>query len=380
MIYSEYGTTGLRVSAVGFGGMRFDMSKSEDENAELLLYAHDKGVNYFDTAPFYCKDKSEIIFGRAFKQMADRHASFYVSTKGSPVELDTADKARAAVEKSLKRLNVDAIDFYHVWCVRTLDQYELAMKKGGQYEGLMKCKEQGLIKHIAVSTHLPGNKIGRIVEERRFEGILMGVNILNFLFRWEGVRAAHDAGLGVVAMNPLSGGVIPEQERRLSFLAGPGETPTEAALRFCISCPQITDTHVGYTTKEHIDTACRVAEASSPFTRKDIERIKAHVSTNMVSLCTGCGYCLDVCPQNIPVPGYMQYYNEKPLCDKTDKEMVDLLKFQRSFGILAEREGEAGDCVACGACEEACTQHLDITERLKQIAGWEEELKKAKTQ
>ena len=136
MICNEYGSTGAKVSVVGFGGMRFDTSKSNEENAGLLLYAKDKGINYFDTAPGYCQDKSEDIFGSAFEQMADARDEFYVSTKGMPTELDTADKAIEAVEKSLKRLKVERIDFYHVWCIRDLEHYKLAMKKGGQYEGL----------------------------------------------------------------------------------------------------------------------------------------------------------------------------------------------------------------------------------------------------
>ena len=43
---------GKKVSAIGFGGMRFDISKSKEENAELLHYANAKGINYFDTAPY----------------------------------------------------------------------------------------------------------------------------------------------------------------------------------------------------------------------------------------------------------------------------------------------------------------------------------------
>ena len=88
MIYKEYGKTGKKVSAVGFGGMRFDISKSKEENAELLRYANAKGINYFDTAPNYCKDQSEDIFGIAFKNMSK---DFYVSTKGNPKKFNTAD-------------------------------------------------------------------------------------------------------------------------------------------------------------------------------------------------------------------------------------------------------------------------------------------------
>lgn len=376
MIYCEYGKTGAKVSAVGFGGMRFDESKSNEENAQLLLYAQSKGINYFDTAPVYCSDTSEDIFGIALKQIAEDRGDYYVSTKGMPVDLDTADKARAAVEKSLKRLNTDRIDFYHIWCIRRWDQYELAMKRGGQYEGLMRCKEEGLIDNIVISTHLTDSQIREIIRNNEFEGVLLGVNVLNFPYRWEGIQAAYEANLGVVAMNPLSGGLIPQHEKQFAFLAQSNETPTEAALRFCINCPQITVTLVGFTTKEHIDTACRIAEVSKSFTEEEIDRIRANVSQNMNALCTGCGYCLKCCPENIPIANYMQIYNEKPLFKRSNKEMLEKIEFNHKWGLLADRLADAGACTECAACEEACTQHLNIIDRLKEIAAWEQTLKK----
>lgn len=374
MIYKEYGKAGINVSAVGFGGMRFDLKKSNEENAELLIYAKEKGINYLDTAPGYCEDKSEDIFGIAIDQMSDVRDEFYVSTKGMPTEFDTADKARAAVEKSLKRLKTDYLDFYHVWCIRTMEQYELAMKKGGQYEGLMKCKEEGLIKNIVVSTHLPGNNIETIINDGNFAGVLMGVNILNFPYRWQGVEAAYAGGYGVVAMNPLSGGLIPQFEKDLGFLAAEGETPVEAAIRFCVSCPQITISLIGFTTKQHIDAACDIADKSQPFTQEEIDRIKVNVSDNMDELCTGCGYCMKCCPNEIPIANYMQVYNNKAMFDKTDEEMIEAMKFDHEWGILVDRKASAGDCIQCGECETECTQHLHIMERLSELAEWESKL------
>ncbi|MBW8016798.1 MAG: aldo/keto reductase [Planctomycetes bacterium] len=371
MIYKEYGRAGIKVSAVGFGGMRFDLKKSNEENAELLLYAREKGVNYFDTAPGYCEDKSEDIFGIALDRMSDYRDEFYVSTKGMPTEFDTADKARGGVEKSLKRLNCDYLDFYHVWCIRSMAQYELAMKKGGQYDGLMKCKEEGLIKNIVISTHLPGNKIERIINDDNFVGVLMGVNILNFPYRWQGVEAAYNGGYGVVAMNPLSGGMIPKFENELGYLAAEGETPVEAAIRFCVSCPQITITLIGFTTKQHIDTACDVAAGSKPFTQEDIERVKSNVSENMNAICTGCGYCMKCCEKEIPVANYMQAYNDKAMFHKSEKELIEETKFHHEWGLLVDRKASAADCIQCGKCEAECTQHLNIIERLGEMAEWE---------
>ncbi|MBN1124095.1 MAG: aldo/keto reductase [Sedimentisphaerales bacterium] len=379
MIYAMYGKTGVQVSAVGFGGMRFDVGRSNEENAELLLYARDKGITYFDTAPSYCTDQSEDIFGIAFKQMADQRDRLYVTSKCMPTENDTYDSVRAGVEKSLRRIQVDYLDFYHVWCIRRFDQYEMAMRPGGQYESLLRLREEGLIRHVVISTHLSGPDVKRIVNNDEFAGILLGVNILNFQYRWHGVLAAHEAGWGTVAMNPLAGGLIPKNETIFSFLTETDETPTEAALRFSISCPQINVTLVGFTTKEHIDMACRVADKACLFTPADQERIKRYLTKNMDVLCTGCGYCADVCPKKIIVPSYMQFYNERLLSNKTDKEMIEHTRFHHDWVLLSDRTAEAYECVACGRCEQACTQHLPIIKRLEEIGRWEKKLIEEKT-
>ncbi|MHC5082734.1 MAG: aldo/keto reductase [Planctomycetota bacterium] len=371
MIYKAYGKTGLNVSAVGFGGMQFDTKQSNAENAGLVQYAVDQGINYLDTAPGYCDDQSEDIFGLAIKNMGEARDDVYISTKAMPEKFDTAQKAIDQVDVSLKRLNVDSIDFYHVWCIRTIEQYELAMKPGGQYEGLLKCKAQGKIRHIVVSTHLRGPEVTEIIEKKEFDGVLLGANILNFLYRWQGVQAAYEMGLGVVAMNPLGGGIIPQNQDRFSFLAADGETPTEAALRFCISCPQYTVTLNGFTTRAHIDTACKVADNATPFTEEDRARISRHVTQNMDKLCTGCGYCMDRCPRDIPISNFMQYYNQYLLNSKTEDQWAQSLGEERIWGILADRKADAGDCVRCGRCEMACTQHLDIMARLDKLAEWE---------
>jgi len=106
MIYKPYGKTGKMVSALGFGGMRFKDDCSIEEGAEIVRYANSLGINYFDTAPNYCKDRSEDIFGEAFKNMP---GEFYVSTKSSLGSEPDADSVRRRIENSLKRLGIDII-------------------------------------------------------------------------------------------------------------------------------------------------------------------------------------------------------------------------------------------------------------------------------
>jgi len=365
MQYSEYGNTGKFVSTVGFGGMRFDMEKSMEENAELVRYAFHQGINYFDTAPGYCANKSEKIYGIAFKNMP--RDKFFVSDKLMPTSVNDAQEAYDEVRSFIDLMNVGYIDFFHVWCLRKMEHFEMAMQPGALYEGLLRCKEEGLIKHIVFSSHQKGEEVKKVIESGKFEGVLMGINILNFPYRWPGVLAARKHGLGVVAMNPLSGGLIPQNEDRLQFLASDGETPTEAALRFLISNENITVALNGFTTRGQIDTACKVADNAQPMTDAEIEKIKAGISESSLEVCTSCGYC-DVCPKGIPIPKYMQIYNDKVLFKVSKKDFAERVEFHYTWGLLAEDLPGASECIACGKCENACTQHLPIIKRLKEFA------------
>lgn len=369
MIYSEYGKTGKMVSAVGFGGMRFNTEKSIEENADLVRYANKMGINYFDTAPGYCGDKSEEIFGEAFKDMP---GDFYVSTKAMPTTFDTAEKTVAQVKKSIARMGLKKINFFHIWCIRRMEHYELAMQAGGMYEGLLQCKEEGLIDHIVLSSHQIGDEVKQILDDGKIEGVLLGMNILNFPYRWEGVKTAYEQGFGVVAMNPLSGGAIPSHEEELKFLTEGDETATEAALRFVISTPQITVALNGFTLKEHIDMACRIADEAKPFTEAELKAIEDKVGAAMNEACTGCGYC-NKCPQGIAVPSFMQYYNEKHVFHKTDEEIKNNLGSAYNWGVLTGKKGQPATCIECGICEEECTQHLPIIARLQEFVEWDKE-------
>lgn len=365
MQYSEYGSTGKLVSAVGFGGMRFDLEKSLAENADLVRYAFDRGINYFDTAPGYCDGQSQRIFGIAFKNMP--REKFFVSDKLMPTAVNTAREVRDRVRSFLELMNIGYIDFFHVWCLRRMEHFEMAMRPGAMYDGLLRCQEEGLIKHIVFSSHQKGDEVEKVIESGKFEGVLLGVNILNFPYRWPGVLAARRHGLGVVAMNPLAGGLIPQNENRLRFLGSPGETPTEAALHFLIANEKITVALNGFTTRGHVDMACKVAENAAPMTAADLENIRKSLSENALEICTSCGYC-DVCPKGIPIARYMQIYNDKVLFNVSEEDFAERLEFHYLWGLLAEDLPGAEKCTGCGKCEELCTQHLPIAERLQEFA------------
>jgi len=358
LIHREYGRTGKRVSAISFGGMRFPNVADEEAMAGLVLRAFEKGVNYFDTAPGYNQDKSEIIVGRAVLEMKRRGGAFFVSTKSGEEE---GGKVRAELERSLRRLNVEAIDFYHCWCVMSMEDWALRKSKGAVAE-IRKARDEGLIRHAVISTHLDGEDIGRVLEEGHFEGVTLGYSAINFPYRGAGIEAARRLGLGVAVMNPLGGGLIPKHAR-LGFIRRP-EDPSAAvsALRFVLSTPGVTTALVGCSTPEQIDEAVSAADPFRPLGEADMADVRRGVEAQFDKLCTLCCYC-DVCPEGIPIYQMMNAFNHL-LLEGDDKNLKGQLKWH--WGI-EDVSGALAKCTRCGRCQAECTQHIPIVERIEEI-------------
>ncbi len=287
---------------------------------------------------------------------------FYVSTKSMVNDEPTADDLRRRVEQSLRRMNVEKINFMHMWCILNLEDYNRVIAPGGPYEGALKLKDEGLIEHIVFSTHAKGDEIELMVNSGRFEGVLLGYNATNFAFRRKGIKAAYEKGLGVVTMNPLGGGIIPQNPDFYSFIRDNDEdTLAQAALKFNASHKEISVVLSGMSSIEEVDENVQAGEDYGVMSDERMDQITAHLNRNLDQLCTGCGYC-DNCPQDIPIPKYMDAYNMYILKNESDA-IVERLKWH--WGLKAK---DAAACIACGVCERECTQHLPIINRLKMIA------------
>ena len=359
MIYRSHGKTGKELSIVGFGGMRFAEIDNRDRCVEMMLEAAKLGINYFDTAPAYFGTKSEEVFGEGFNELKRHKLPFYSSTKTFKA---SEKEIRTEIEHQLKRLNLDSIDFYHVWCITNLENWR-QRKKQGVVEAFIKLKEEGLVHHLCVSSHLIGDQIKELLEEDLFEAVLFGYSAYNFSIRQIAFETITARDLGCVVMNPLGGGIIPENPETFAFIkTKEQQSVVEAALHFLFAHEKISTALVGFSTLSEIRTAVRAVDGYSDFPDSEMKRIKAAHSDAFQDLCTGCQYC-DLCPEGIPVPKLMDAYNHKLLYGKNEK-LVERLKWHWDLPPQ-----EAAACVECGKCEEACTQHLPIMERLKEIAS-----------
>lgn len=368
MIYREYGKTGKKVSMLGFGGMRFSRVDDREACTAMMVEAARGGVNYFDTAPGYFGTRSEQAYGDGFRELARQGLPYYCATKTFAT---TESAIRKEIEGQLTRLGVPAVDFYHIWCITSLENWR-ERKKEGILETFRKLKEEKLIRHICVSSHLIGDEIKELLMEGVFEGVLFGYSAYNFNTRQAAFDAIAAKDLGCVVMNPLGGGLIPRNPKVFDFIRmRPEDSVVEAALRFLFTQERIDVSLVGFSTVEEVRECLRAVERFQPLNEAEMERIKQGIRGAFDQLCTGCQYC-DGCPQEIPIPQLMEAYNQKRFSGK-DQDLLNRLSWHWNV-----KPSEAARCTECGHCEEECTQHLPIMERMKEIAAAGEAAAKAK--
>ncbi len=369
MLYKEYGQTGLKVSRLGFGGMRFEEPHKTEKMAEAVIRAYELGINFFDTAPKYCDDQSEVIYGCAFKQMKKPRNSFYVCSKTTA---DNAKEVREECLRSLDRMGLDYLDFYYVWCIMQPDDLP-KRKKGGALDGFRQLKEEGLIKHICVSTHLEHGKIAEMLDqgEGLFEGILIGLNAINFQLRYPGAVEAAKRGMGVATMNTLGGGIIPQNPGKFSFLMREGDKSIiDSAIRFNLSLPEITVALVGCRNVNDVETAVDSVNRFQAMDLAEIEALQKQITEVQKDLCTQCGYCSD-CPAEIPIVRLMDAYNYRILFGPEAG-----VKRLKEHWWMNDIQSIVDNCTQCRSCEDACTQHLPILERFDQLCEDFKRLKK----
>lgn len=369
MQYTEFGKTGIQVSRLGFGCMRFPSREvdgkkvfDEEESIRMMHRAMELGVNYFDTAPGYCEKQSEIIVGKALKGRRDK---VYLSTK-YPSEEASGDDLERKLETSLKKLDTDYIDFYHMWGISLKTFVERLDTPDGPMARARKLRDAGVIRHISFSFHdAPENMIEII---RRGEGVFASVlcqyNLLDRANE-DAIAYAHEQGLGVTIMGPVGGGRLGAPSKVIQdLLPGKVQSSAEMALRFVMNNRNVNIALSGMSSMDMVEENAAVASNMEPLTPEEEARIAASLEENrrLADLyCTGCNYCMP-CPKGINIPEIFKIMNYH--------RVYGLTKFARDNYARIGKEPwlnfqNAAACVQCGACEKKCPQHLHIREQLR---------------
>ena len=144
-----------KLSMLGMGGMRFPCTEDGEvdyaKTEELIDLCMKNGVNYYDSAWFYHKGKSEEIMGKILSKY-DRD-SYFFATKMPWEDFENAEEVEKLFDTQLERTGVGYFDFYlfHNVCESTIGPF--TDEKFKVYDMLMRKKKEGKIRHLGFSTH-----------------------------------------------------------------------------------------------------------------------------------------------------------------------------------------------------------------------------------
>ena len=219
MEYRELGRTGWRVSAIGFGAWAIGGTWGPVDDRESLAALHravDLGVNFFDTADVYGDGHSERLLAKLRKERSDK---FYIATKaGRRLEPHTASgytrqNLTAFVDRSLRNLQVDALDLLQLHCPPTEVYYMPEV-----FDVLDDLTKLGKLRYYGVSVE----KVEEALKAIEYPAV-QSVQIIFNIFRQRPAelffKEAERRRVGILARLPLSSGLLTGKFTRASTFA-----------------------------------------------------------------------------------------------------------------------------------------------------------------
>lgn len=390
MVYRAYGKLGFPVSAFGMGCMRLprivkaDEADVDREKAyEMIRYAADHGVTYFDTAYGYHNKTSEEVLGEALE--GERRSKVKIATKqpfGVMTDLKTGggktvlENARRNLEASLKKLRTGYIDVYLIHNIGIASWKEI--KRHKIIEEYEKFRAEGLIRGIGFSYHGKYPCFKEVLDFYDWGMCQIQQNLVDVEKEAteEGIRQAGKKGCALVIMEPVRGGNLanPPPPVKAVYDEYPVKrSAVEWAFRHVLNYSEVSTILSGVSTmeqlKEDIEIFSRpdaVPGCLSAGEKKIIVRVREKYESLASIPCTGCEYCLP-CPQGVNIPQVFSRYNDGAMFGTFEPS-------RRGYMFQTRSNQDASHCIECKACEKKCPQHIGVVKELKaaheKLKGW----------
>ena len=369
-------------SKFGFGCMRLPLTDANDPtkidqelfNQMVDIYM-EKGFNYFDTSYAYHNGMSEVAIRKAVVERYPRE-SFQICDKMPTWALTCEEDNEKFVNEMLERLGTDYFDVFFIHNIN--GPWLQNAKNAKTFEYVKKMKEEGVAKKIGFSFHESSKLLKEVLDEygELFDIVQLELNYLD----WEDPSIeAHkcydlcvEHGLDVYVMEPLKGGVIvnPNDEIKNDFHEfNPDKSIASFALRFCSSLEHVKIVLSGMSKMDDLIDNCDTYENFEVLSDEEnefLEKMAKKLADNVAVACSECGYCVDACPEMIPIPEYFHLYN-------TSKNQPESNIYRLYYDKLADEKVPADECTYCGTCLDHCTQKIDIPAELENLCEHFEE-------
>jgi len=338
--YNTLGKTGIKVPDVSCGAISFF-------EPNVLRYAYELGVTYFDTAEGYMRTKSEIFIGQALKEVRDK---ITITTKHpySPRMQITRENIFKRMEESLKRMQTDYVDIAMIHQANDLGILENEEIQAA-YSQL---KKEGKIRFTGFSTHNPTLTMKQALDNDFAQVILFIYNHMEGQEIEPLIKQVHQKGIGTVVMKVFAGG----KQGNLKSLISQEVSYPQAAIRWVLSNPNIDCCIPTMSSYSHVEEY--VAASGKTLNRDDLKMIAEYQRQANNQYCrVSCQECLSSCPDNVAVNDVLRY-----------KMYFEDYRMEReAMRYYAELEESAKplNCSNCsGYCEKACPFGLKVKSKL----------------
>ena len=369
-------------SKFGFGCMRLPLTDENNPSSvdqelfnQMVDRYMEKGFNYFDTSYAYHGGISETAIRKAVVERYPRE-SFQICDKMPTWALTSEEDNDKFVNEMLERL---AIDYFDVFFIHNINVPWLKLaEKCNTFEYVKKMKENGVARKIGFSFH-DDSKLLKKVLDKYGDFLDIAQLELNYL-DWDDpsieARKCYELcvehGLDVYVMEPLKGGVIvnlPDEIKNDFEEFNPDKSIASFAIRFCASLDSVKMVLSGMSKMSDLDDNIDTYENFEPLTDNEsefLENMALKLREKVAVPCSECGYCIDACPEMIPIPEYFNIYN-------TSKNQPQSNIYRLYYDKLGDEKVPASECTYCGTCIEHCTQKIDIPEELEKLCEHFEE-------
>ena len=373
MQYRELGKTGLKVSEIGLGAEWLERHNAE-EVKKVIDCCENFGIHILDC--WMSEPKVRTNVGKALEGKRDRWIiqGHFGSTwqGGQYVRTREMGKVKEAFEDLMIRLRTDYIDLGMIHFVDEEAEFHRIME-GEFLDYVKEQKEKGVIRHIGMSTHNP--RVAKLAAlSGEIEMILFSINPafdllpasedLNTYFaetyeenlggidpeRQELYQICEQRGVGITVMKGYAGGRLFSAQ---TSPFGVALTPVQC-IHYALTGPAVASVLAGYDTPEHVKAAVAYETASEE--EKDYASVLANAPHHAyLGHCTYCGHCAP-CPAGIDIAMVNKLYDLATMQEEVPATVR---------GHYTALSANAGNCIACGGCEERCPFDVPVIDRMK---------------
>ena len=348
----------------GFGMMRLPMTGEKvdiPQTCEMVDAYLQAGFNYFDTAHGYIGGLSELAIGECIAKRHDR-SEFVLADKLSKNYFNSLQEADQVFEEQLQHCGVEYFDFYlmHSQSSKTYDHFNSL----GVYEHMMQKKKEGKIRHFGISFHDKPEYLEMILKAHpQIEFVQIQFNYRDYEDSMVCSKANYEMcqkyGKPCFIMEPVKGGFLANPGEEGIAVFGEGASAASYALRFAAGFENNAVVLSGMSTTQQMQDNLSTMKDFTPLNEEEkekVEKVRQILVNSTMIPCTGCRYCTETCPMDIPIPDIFSIMNAKGQFAASWDYYLE-----KMYTDACKDKGKASDCIGCRSCEDICPQHIEIS-------------------